>query len=690
MSQAIIESLNLEQKEAVSAPLSNILVIAGAGTGKTRVLVSRIAWLLQVETLQPREILAVTFTNKAAKEMRERIELLMGHSVDGLWANTFHSCCLRILRNYAKQAGLQPEFTVLDTDNQKKLIKRILKEELHVDTKEYDPGEIADKISFFKEGGFRAETVIAYAQSKMSYRIDEVLIKAYASYEKTCQRENLVDFSEIILRVVELLQNNSGVRELLHHRFKQILVDEFQDTNSLQFELLSLLVGPETNIMAVGDDDQSIYGWRGADSRNMHRFCEQFKPVTQIKLVENYRSRQNILDLANVLIAHNEERLALKNLHGNRGQGGPVEIRSFANAFSEAEGIRRIVRILKNNGVDYNEIAILYRNNRQSSLIETELGNYGVPYVVMGGLRFYDREEILNALAYAKVVINQNDDTSLLRIINVPSRRIGPAVIRELRAIAGERGISLYAALKEVYKYVEIDKKTDNKALVKLAKKIGDFYSLIEDLKRQKNAPLSDFMTAVVEQTGLSDYYILKDEREANKYKDNVREDNLYELINNARIFSKSYEQMRAGLDEEEADISPLAAFIANISLIGSGELNEKGGTDDGSDAGAVRLMTIHSAKGLEFNVVIVAGMEKNILPSMRAEKNEAEERRLAYVAITRAKEKLILTYAMSRYNYAREFEITGPSPFLTEIVSSLDNGAAQSLPYKYINNQNI
>lgn len=687
MSTSIIDPLNKEQKEAVSAPLSNILVIAGAGTGKTRVLVSRIAWLLQVEMLLPREVLAVTFTNKAAREMRERIELIMGHSVDGLWANTFHSFSLRILRNYAKQAGLLPDFTVLDTDNQKKLIKRILKEELNVDIKKYEPGMIADLISDFKENGLRFAAVASLAEN-INQKADPVLLKAYESYEKTCQRENLVDFPELILRVVELLQNNVGVRELLQHRFKQILVDEFQDTNALQFKLLKLLVGPDTDIMAVGDDDQSIYGWRGADSGNMQKFCDEFAPVTKIKLIENYRSRQNILDLANVLIAHNSERLVLKELHGNRGRGGPVEIRSFANAHAEAEGIRRIIRILKNNGVQYKEIAVLYRNNRQSSLIETELGNYGIPYVVLGGMRFYDREEILNALAYAKVIINQNDDTSLLRIINVPSRKIGPAVIRELSAVAKERGISLYAALKEVYKYVEIDKKTDNKALVKLAKKISEFYSLIENLKKQKDNDLQDFMKNLIEQTGLREYYQLKDEKEQNKFKDNMREENLLELVNNAHIFNKSYERMFADVNEEEAQISPLTAFISNITLIGSGEMDEKGSTDE-IDEGAVRLMTIHSAKGLEFNVVIVAGMEKNILPSVRSEKNKDEERRLAYVAITRAKEKLVLTYAMKRYNFAQELETTGASPFIEEIISGFDD-ELKALPYKYVNNQNM
>ena len=491
------------------------------------------------------------------------------------------------------------------------------------------------------------------------------------------------------MRVVELLQNNAGVKELLQHRFKQILVDEFQDTNALQFKLLKLLVGPNTNIMAVGDDDQSIYGWRGADSGNMQKFCDEFSPVTKIKLIENYRSRQNILDLANVLIAHNSERMILKELHGNRGRGGQVEIRSFASAHAEAEGIRRIIRILKNNGVQYKEIAVLYRNNRQSSLIETELGNYGIPYVVLGGMRFYDREEILNALAYAKVVINQNDDTSLLRIINVPSRKLGPAVIKELSAIAKERGISLYAALKEVYKYVEIDNKTDNKALVKLAKKIGSFYSLIENLKKQKDNDLQDFMKNLIEQTGLREYYRIKDEKEHNKFKDNMREENLIELVNNAHIFNKSYEKMFADVNEEEAQISPLTAFISNISLIGSGEMDEKGSTDE-IDEGAVRLMTIHSAKGLEFNVVIVAGMERNLLPSFRAEKNLDEERRLAYVAITRAKEKLVLTYAMNRYNFAQELESTGPSLFIEEIVSGFDDDNLKALPYKYVNNQTM
>ena len=683
MSKALIESLNAEQKEAVTAPLSNILVIAGAGTGKTRVLVSRIAWLLQVETFAPREILAVTFTNKAALEMRERIELMMGQTIDGLWANTFHSICLRLLRNYARQAGLDPNFTVLDTDNQKKLVKRILKEELQYLEKEPTPDEIANKISFYKEQGLRYLDVLNLSNSHINQH-DLLILKVYGIYEKICQKENLADFSELILRTVELLQNNEGVRGLLHQRFKQILVDEFQDTNQLQFRLLKLLVGKDCNIMAVGDDDQSIYSWRGADSGNMFKFKDEFPKVRQIKLVENYRSSQQILDLANVLIEHNEKRLVQKVLRGNKGKGSIVDIRSFANGYEEAEGVKRMIKLLLSRGVKYKDMAILYRNNRQSGLMETALGNAGVPYVVLGGMRFYDREEILNALAYAKVILNQNDDTSLLRIINVPSRKIGPAVIKEITAIAQDRGISLYAALKEVYNYVEVEKKTDNKALVKLSKKIGAFYALIEKLKQQKDDDLPEFFKSLIELSGLLDYYKAKDLKE--KYKDNVREENLLELINNAQIFADNYERLYQDLIAEK--ISPLVAFISNISLIGAGEIDSHG-KDNAEDNGAVRLMTIHAAKGLEFEVVFIIGFEANILPSIRNHNCE-EERRLAYVAITRAKEKLVITYAMARRNYAQEEEISGPSQFIEEIVMTLNKHKDREIPYKYVNNQKL
>ena len=423
VSNEILENLNDSQKEAVSAPLSNMLVIAGAGTGKTRVLVSRIAYLIKHYMIEPRNILAVTFTNKAAGEMRERIGLFVGEFLQRqLWASTFHSICLRLLRAYAKQAGLEPNFTVLDTDSQTTLTKRIMKE-LNIDVKEFKPSEAVSKISKLKEDGIRADDYIKRGRifGESQY---ENMCKIYSSYEKICNDENSVDFSELLLRTVELLESNDEIRALQHRRFKEILVDEFQDTNSIQYKFLKLMAGKNSHVMVVGDDDQSIYGWRGADYTNMHKFLKDFDDVHEILLALNYRSSQKILDMANTLIAENSDRLMEKVLKGNIGQGDDVSILNCSNNNCEASTVVQLIAKLHEAGEKYQDMAILYRNNYLSLGFEQNLSMKHIPFVIYGGQRFFERAEILDSLAYLRLLINENDDTAALRIINVSCLKV--------------------------------------------------------------------------------------------------------------------------------------------------------------------------------------------------------------------------------------------------------------------------
>ncbi len=666
----ILEKLNDSQRKAVSAPLQNMLVIAGAGTGKTRVLVSRIAWLLQHEALPARSILAVTFTNKAAKEMKDRLEKMSSSEMArGLWCNTFHALCLRMLRAYAGYAGLTSNFTVIDTENQKNLIKRIMKQFTGLSSFDgVKPNQVVSKISLLKERGKRAQDCTSLSSSYDP--VDKAVGKIYPIYEATCNAENIVDFSELLLRMVELLEKNEDVRKLQHHRFKEILVDEFQDTDSIQYKLLTLLCGPDSHVMVVGDDDQSIYGWRGADFSNMRKFLKDFPNVEKIKLEDNYRSSQSILDIANILISRNENRLMEKVLRGNHGAGEPVRV--IENSYGDNEAVEVVDRIKSlhdKEGVPYEDIAILYRNNNLSLSFETQLGIAHIPCTIYGGQKFFERAEVLDALAYLRVLINDRDDTALSRIINVPARKIGPKVVTQLTEIARERGCSLMQALSSI---VEYGKSPDcTKEIKTLAKKLGVFHDLIEAMKKKlssSDCKLSEFVKFLIAETGLYDFYRQKDEKD--NLSGNLRHLNLEELVNTAT----SFENQIPSESEPEAQDSAegkLLDFISSTSLASTTELNSEGMDVMSNDK--VNLMTIHAAKGLEFKVVFLVGFEEQILPSPRSSLRGAghaleEERRLAYVGVTRAKEKLYISYASARTIYGMP-TLTGMSQFLREII---------------------
>ncbi len=706
VSNEILENLNDSQKEAVSAPLSNMLVIAGAGTGKTRVLVSRIAYLIKHYMIEPRNILAVTFTNKAAGEMRERIGLFVGEFLQRqLWASTFHSICLRLLRAYAKQAGLEPNFTVLDTDSQTTLTKRIMKE-LNIDVKEFKPSEAVSKISKLKEDGIRADDYIKRGRIFGEFQYEN-MCKIYSSYEKICNDENSVDFSELLLRTVELLESNDEIRALQHRRFKEILVDEFQDTNSIQYKFLKLMAGKNSHVMVVGDDDQSIYGWRGADYTNMHKFLKDFDDVHEILLALNYRSSQKILDMANTLIAENSDRLMEKVLKGNIGQGDDVSILNCSNNNCEASTVVQLIAKLHEAGEKFQDMAILYRNNYLSLGFEQNLSMKHIPFVIYGGQRFFERAEILDTLAYLRLLINENDDTAALRIINVPSRKLGPKVVADLRSIGRERNCSMLQAIRLLEAYSK--QEGADKALVSLYKKVTPFYNLILQMKEKKaNSPLNELVDYVINASGLHEMYALKDAKEGKTGEENSRVSNLGVLVSNVKEFEASMQAQaeKASSDEEAKDINadnvedsasgetasnvledPLLTYLSNITLVSTSELDEDGSSSTECDA--VNMMTIHSSKGLEFKHVFLVGFENTILPSQRSvdigsDKSISEERRLAYVGITRAKEDLYISYAQNRSMFGNIVP-TGASQFLRQIVRSYNAVKKEERPFKII-----
>ncbi len=689
-SEFLLKGLNEQQCDVVSAPLQNMLIVAGAGTGKTRVLVSRIAWLLKVENIPARSIMAVTFTNKAAAEMESRINMLVGNEgLHSIWCSTFHSMCLRILRAYSSRANLPNNFSILDGEGQKLLVKRI-EVEMDIDVKEYKPAQIVGIISKLKERGLRASDFVKKHDG--SSALQRVIARVYPAYEQSCNKEGLVDFSELLLRVKELLQNNQDLRELQHRRFKEILVDEFQDTSSLQYELLKLIAGPDTHILVVGDDDQSIYGWRGAEITNMKHFSEEFKDVKVYALIRNYRSRQNILDVANAIISKNDERMVNKSLEGVKGSGAPVQIINCVSGYYESYNVVKLIADLIDDGVNARDIAVLYRNNSLSAPIEAELSTRGISYAVYGGLKFFDRAEVQDALAYLRVLLNEADDTALLRIINVPSRKIGPKVVESLRKIATDRQCSIMQAVRLIRQYGE--EKGAPKELSSLAKKLRAFSTLYEELTeyRRSAETLAEFIKEVINKSGLYEMYRLKDEKEERGKYDNQRHLNLEQLVSNAVTFEERALNRESDLDDyldlpvDSADAlqesDRLLDFLSTVSLAAGIEITGNG--SDESVPNAVNLMTIHSAKGLEFKYVFLIAFENGTLPSGRSERdgNISEERRLAYVGVTRAIEKLYISYAKERLMYG-QMEYAGPSVFLRELVNEYQGRSADERPFE-------
>ncbi|CAM4445863.1 MAG: DNA helicase II [Legionellaceae bacterium] len=635
---SLLTELNQAQGEVVTATPTNMLVLAGAGSGKTRVLVHRIAWLIQEAHFSPHSILAVTFTNKAAAEMRGRIESLMGIPHQGMWVGTFHGLAHKLLRLHWKEANLPQTFQILDSDDQYRLIRRLIGQ-LGLDERQWSPRETQWFINQQKDQGLRPQQCDAKGNLYTKTRI-----QIYHTYQEACERGGLLDFAELLLRAYELWQK---CPELLHHyqqRFRYILIDEFQDTNAIQYAWIHLLAGNSINVMAVGDDDQSIYGWRGALVENIQRFTKDFSDTHLIRLEQNYRSTGIILAAANALIAHNHSRLG-KNLWTEGAQGELISIYAAFNDLDEARFIAEYSKDWQQKGGTFSEVAILYRSNAQSRVIEEALIQHGIPYRIYGGLRFFERAEIKDALAYLRLLVNSDDDAAFERIINTPTRGIGEQTLMVLRQLALEQSFSLWRAAHYLIEH--------NQLSARATKALETFIELINGLKLQvPEMKLSDLIDSVLQKTQLFDYYA-KEKGE----KGRAKVENLEELVTAASEYIP------------EEDLLPLISFLSNAAL-------ESGDNQADAFTDCVQLMTLHTAKGLEFPLVFLTGLEEGLFPHIRSiEKVEEleEERRLCYVGMTRAMKKLFLTYAESRRLHGIE-KLHRPSRFIKEIPENLLN----------------
>jgi DNA helicase II / ATP-dependent DNA helicase PcrA len=632
----IIDPLNDAQRAAVTAPNQAVLVLAGAGSGKTRVLVHRIAWQIQVEGVSAHGILAVTFTNKAAREMRNRLEDLLGLSTHTMWIGTFHGLAHRLLRRHAKQAKLPDTFQVMDSADQLRVIKRLVAG-MNLDETKWPPKQIQWFINAQKDEGKRARH-----QLETGDVFQRQMLAVYRAYEELCDRSGLVDFAELLLRAHELLRDNADLLEFYQQRFQQVHVDEFQDTNTIQYAWLRLLTEGKDNLFVVGDDDQSIYGWRGARIENIFSFQQQYPNHQVIKLEQNYRSTGNILNAANKVISMNEARMG-KELWTEAGEGELIALYAAFNELDEAYFVVDRIKAWVNEGGLRSDAAILYRSNAQSRQFEEKLMATGTPYRVYGGLRFFERAEIKNALAYLRLMSNRDDDASFERVINTPTRGLGAKAIDDIRLIAKDQSISLWSAAIMLLKQKPLTPRAKN-ALV-------GFLELIDRLSTQaEGLELYEKVQMVNEQSGLIELY-------KNEKGDRGEEklENLDELINAARLFD--FEQ------ESEENLSELDLFLAHASL-------EAGDMQGEEFEDCVQLMTLHSAKGLEFKLVFLVGMEEGLFPSQQSSDDIGrleEERRLCYVGMTRAMQQLYLTYAESRRIYGRE-SYPRPSRFLREI----------------------
>ena len=661
----ILDSLNEQQRNAVASPANNLLVLAGAGSGKTRVLVHRIAWLIEAEDVSPFSILAVTFTNKAAREMRGRIEELRQQPTGGMWVGTFHGLAHRLLRSHWKEAGLPEDFQILDADDQLRLIKRLLKT-LRIDEEKWPAKQCQWYINSQKDEGFRSHNI-----EHLEDDYTKTQLSIYKAYEDACNNGGMIDFGEILLRAHELWLKNPKVLSHYQNRFKFILVDEFQDTNSIQYAWVQVLAGANNRMMVVGDDDQSIYGWRGAKIENIQKFNVDFPDSDIVRLEQNYRSTANILNAANELIANNNGRLG-KNLWTECDEGDPL---SLYEAFNEQDEARFIVDRLQewsNNGNLRKESAILYRSNAQSRELEDALLRVGMPYLIYGGHRFYERLEIKNALSYLRLVVNRNDDTAVERIINVPVRGIGGRTLDTIRNAARENGDSLWGSCVRCINESILSSRAANSVLA--------FLELIDKLESGSSGmELHQKAEHVIVQSGLINHH----EKEGGE-KARSRIENLEELVNACSNFDA--QELIADEDEgiDLTSNSFLKAFLDQASL-------DAGDTQASENDDAVQLMTLHSAKGLEFPLVFLAGMEEGLFPHKMSMDNIAgleEERRLCYVGITRAKEKLYLSYAESRRLHG-DVTLCRPSRFIKEIPSSLIDEIRLKSTIKRMGSQN-
>jgi DNA helicase II / ATP-dependent DNA helicase PcrA len=657
---SLLHNLNDEQLAAVTLPARPALILAGAGSGKTRVLTTRIAWLIQTGQLSPGGVMAVTFTNKAAKEMLSRLGTLLPIPVRGMWVGTFHGLCNRFLRAHWKLAALPQGFQILDTADQLSAVKRIIKA-MKLDEERFVPKKVSWFIAGSKDGGQRPKDISVTDEQT------RVLVEIYQAYEDQCQREGVVDFAELMLRTYELMRDNTSLREHYQRRFRHVLVDEFQDTNKLQYAWLKMFAGPDSAVMAVGDDDQSIYAFRGAQVGNMAQFEREYKVEQVIKLERNYRSFGNILDTANELISRNSRRLG-KNLRTEAGPGEPVRVFEATSDYAEAQWFVEEAQQLHRDGTARMNIALLYRSNAQSRVMESALFNAGIPYKVYGGLRFFERAEVKHALSYLRLIENPNDDTSFLRVVNFPTRGIGARTIELLQDAARQSGRSLVQSVGAV--------------AGKGGNNVQAFVALVDAMRdATRGLTLREIIEHMLEASGLVDFY--KTDKEGQD-----RLENLAELVNAAEAFVTQEgfgkDAVALPVDEHGAEavlsvagraefntpdaeavegqiaptfpdlapdaetgeiMSPLAAFLTHASLE-AGDNQAKTGQD------AIQLMTVHSAKGLEFDAVFITGLEEGLFPHENSASDLdglEEERRLMYVAITRARKRLYLSFSQSR-----------------------------------------
>jgi DNA helicase-2/ATP-dependent DNA helicase PcrA len=639
----LLDGLNDAQREAVSAPPGHYLVLAGAGSGKTRVLMHRIAWLHEVFNVPVHGIFAVTFTNKAAGEMRHRADALLRNGSRGLWVGTFHGLAHRLLRLHWQDAKLPESFQILDSDDQLRLVKRVM-QQLEIDPARFPPRQIAWWINTQKDEGRRPQHI----QNDRDEWSD-VMLRSYALYQERCDRAGLVDFAEILLRAHELLRDDPALLAHYRQRFGQLLVDEFQDTNSIQYAFVRVLAGDTGQVFVVGDDDQAIYGWRGAKVENVQKFLADYSGARTIRLEQNYRSSANILDAANAVIAHNPARLG-KKLWTDAGAGDPVDLFAAYNEIDEARYVHERIAQWVREGGSHGDCAILYRSNAQSRMFEETLLAEQVPYRVYGGMRFFERAEIKDTLAYLRLVSNRDDDAAFERAINTPTRGIGTRTLDEVRRQARVDSVSLWEASIRVSRGDTLAARARNA--------LAAFHALIDALADEvDDLPLKDKIDHVLLRSGLREHY----DKESRGAIDS-RVDNLDELVSVASRFFK-------GDDDEAAELSELVAFLAYAALE-AGEGQAQVGED------GVQLMTLHSAKGLEFPLVFLAGMEEGLFPNARSVEEDGrleEERRLAYVGITRARQKLVLSHAETRRLHGQDMYGI-PSRFLREIPSALVN----------------
>ena len=637
---AITQSLNEQQSLAVTADQQHILVLAGAGSGKTRVLVHRVAYLCQEQKISPHAILAVTFTNKAAQEMRERVATLCSTSVHSLWMGTFHGLAHRLLRRHWQEAGLLETFQIMDADDQKRLIKRIQKD-LSLEESQWPAKQTAGFINKQKQQGRRAKQV-----SEDDY-YSQTLKKVYLRYEEICERSALVDFAELLLRSWLLLEKCPEVKSYYHRRFQYVMVDEFQDTNSIQYAWLRSFLGEETNLMVVGDDDQLIYSWRGAQIENIARFQQDYPKALVVRLEQNYRSTQTILNAANAVIANNENRLG-KELWTEGSAGEPIKVYRALNESDEAQFICQQMRSSFQSGEPWQHMAVLYRSNAQSRVLEEALLRAKIPYRIYGGQKFFERAEIKDVLAYLRLLVNRHDDAAFERVINTPTRGIGQTTLNHLRLSARDSATSLWASIEQAINESQLSAR----ALTALQR----FLDLIQTMDYESQSmSLEEQSDYVLNHSGLLAHFS-KDKSEQGL----SRVENLQEFVGATKQFSLTDEQIQEGL-------TPLAGFLAQVVL-------ETGENQAASHSDAVSLMTLHAAKGLEFPVVFLCGLEESLFPHMMSVDSPGgleEERRLCYVGITRARQHLFITYAEFRRIFGRE-QATDPSRFLEELPKEL------------------